>query len=99
LPSNSTTGKSAVKPYVKALSINSLSDVDQVKAEVESGNVIIARITPLAKKSVEDTQRAVEELRSFVKEVGGDIGRLGEERLVITPSSIRLWRESKTTPQ
>lgn len=101
LPFNSITEKklfegsekSSVKPYVKALPINNLSDVSQVKAEVGLGNIIIARITPLAKKSVEDAGRAVEELCSFVEEIGGDIARLGEERLVITPSSIRIWRK------
>ena len=85
--------KPQFKPYVKALSINNFSDVNQVKAEVGLGNIIIARITPLAKKSVEDTQRVVDELCIFIEEMKGDIARLGEERLVITPSTVRIWRK------
>ena len=88
--------ESSAKPYVKALLINSVSDVGQVKAEVGLGNIVIARITPLAKKSIEDTEKAVEELCSFVEEIGGDIARLGEERLVITPPGIGIWRKLKT---
>ena len=82
------------KIYLKALSIRDISDVDAVRTELETGNIVIARITPLARKSVDDAQQAVDELCAFVKELGGDIARLGEERLVITPPTIKIWRKS-----
>jgi SepF-like predicted cell division protein (DUF552 family) len=80
--------------YLKALSIQEISDIDVVRTELEAGNIVIARITPLARKSVDDARQAVDELCAFIKELGGDIARLGEERLVITPPSIRIWRKS-----
>lgn len=86
------------KTYVKALPINDLADVAVIKTEVETGNVVIAKITPLAKKSVEDVGKAVNELCEYIKTVGGDIARLGEERIVVTPSSIRIWRERVKPP-
>jgi SepF-like predicted cell division protein (DUF552 family) len=64
-----------------------------IKREVKSGNILILRVGPLARKSVEDVKRAVSELYEFTQLVGGDIARLGEERVVITPSFIRIWRE------
>ena len=82
------------KIYLKALSIQETSDVDSVRTELEAGNIVIARITPLARKSVDDARQAVDELCAFIKELGGDIARLDEERLVITPPSIRIWRKS-----
>jgi SepF-like predicted cell division protein (DUF552 family) len=81
------------KVYVKAFPLRALEDVKVIKSEVESGNILILRITPLAKKSVEDVKQAVNELCEFVDHIGGDIARLGEERVVITPSTIRIWRE------
>jgi len=83
----------AHKVYLRALPLRALEDVEVVKNEVKSGNILILRITPLAKKSVEDVKQAVNELCEFVEHVGGDIARLGEERVVVTPSSIRIWRE------
>ena len=80
--------------YLKALSIRDISDVDAVRVELETGNIVIARITPLARKSIDDARQAVDELCAFVKELGGDIARLGEERLVITPPTIKIWRKS-----
>jgi SepF-like predicted cell division protein (DUF552 family) len=34
----------------------------------------------------------VEDLYEFSVSAGGDIARLGEERIVITPPGIKIWR-------
>lgn len=86
------------KVYLRAFPLRALEDVEVVKNEVKSGNILILRITPLAKKSVEEVKQAVNELCEFVGNIGGDIARLGEERVVITPSSIRIWREKIPVP-
>jgi SepF-like predicted cell division protein (DUF552 family) len=78
--------------YVKALPLQELDDVEVIKAEIRTGNILIVRITPLARKSVDETKLAITELTDHVKSVGGDIARLGEERIVITPSGVRIWR-------
>jgi SepF-like predicted cell division protein (DUF552 family) len=85
--------------YVKAVSLRDLSDVVKIQSEVKLGNILIVRITPLAKKSVEDTKKAINQLCDHVKEIGGDIARLGEERIVITPSTIRIWRSEPSIPK
>jgi SepF-like predicted cell division protein (DUF552 family) len=78
--------------YVKALPLLELDDVEGIKAEIRAGNILIVRITPLARKSVDETKLAITELTDHVKSIGGDIARLGEERIVITPPGIRIWR-------
>jgi len=86
------------KVYLKALPLRALQDVEMIKQEVKSGNILILKVSPLAKKSIDDVKRAVSELLEFTQLVGGDIARLGEERVVITPSFIRIWREKTATP-
>ena len=93
-----TKVKASGKTYLKAMPLRDLSDLDTVKSEVGSGNILILRITPLASKSIEDVKRAVNELCEFTESVGGDIARLGEERVVICPPHVRIWREKKTLP-
>lgn len=78
--------------FVKALPLQELDDVDMIKVEVKTGNILIIRITPLARKSVDETKLAITELTDHVKSIGGDIARLGEERIVITPPGVRIWR-------
>ncbi len=85
--------ESANKTYLKAMPLRELSDLEAIKNEVKSGNVLILRITPLASKSIEDVKRAVNELYEFAESIGGDIARLGEERVVICPQNIKIWRE------
>lgn len=86
------------KTYLKAMPLRDLTDVETVKAEVKNGNIIILRVTPLASKSIEDVKNAVNELYQFAESFGGDIARLGQERVVICPKNIRIWREKTPKP-
>ena len=86
------------KVYLKALALHSLGELDGIKSEVKTGNILIIRVSPLAGKSVDDVKRAVGELCEFTEQIGGDIARLGEERIVLTPSFVRVWREKVRAP-
>jgi SepF-like predicted cell division protein (DUF552 family) len=86
------------KTYLKAMPLRELSDLNNIKDEVKNGNIIILRVTPLAGKSIEDVKTAVNDLFQFADSIGGDIARLGEERVVITPKTIRIWREKTPVP-
>ena len=84
--------KSRKKATLKALPLRILADVELIKHELKLGNIIILKITPLARKSIEDVKNAVDELSAFTKSIGGDIASLGEERVVIVPDSVKIWR-------
>jgi uncharacterized protein len=86
---NEKTGK---KAYLKAMPLRNLADVEVIKHELKLGNIIILKITPLARKSIDDVKVAVNELSAFTQSIEGDIASLGEERVVIVPNSIRIWR-------
>ena len=84
--------KTEKKAALKALPLRILADVELIKHELKLGNIIILKITPLARKSIEDVKNAVDELSAFTKSIGGDIASLGEERVVIVPDFIKIWR-------
>ncbi|MBC7131395.1 hypothetical protein H5T51_09365, partial [Candidatus Bathyarchaeota archaeon] len=48
--------------FIKAMPLRELKDLETVKKEVHSGNVVILKVTPLATKSIEDVKKAVNEL-------------------------------------
>jgi len=89
----SSSHRAKTGTYVKALSLAEYADISRIKEELQSGNVLIVKITPLAVKSIEDVKNAIDELKTHVESVGGDIARLGEERIVVTPSPIKIWRK------
>ncbi len=85
--------------YLKAMPLRSLEDVEVIKQEIKAGNILILKVSPLARKSIEDVKQAVSELYEFAQSIGADIARLGEERVVITPPSIKIWREKKSSKE
>jgi hypothetical protein len=93
--SESASSRGRGEVYLKAMPLRSLHDVETIKREVEAGNILILKVSPLARKSVEDVKQAISELCEFTESIGADIARLGEERVVITPPSIKIWREKK----
>lgn len=85
--------------YLKALPLRDLSDVSLIEKELSDGNILIVRIVPLARKSVDDVKKAVNELRGYAESIKGDIARLGEERIVLTPPTVKIWKgKAETTP-
>lgn len=78
--------------YLKAFPLRNLDELPRIKNDVTKKMIIILRVTPLAQKNVEELKRAVEELYEFATALGGDIARLGEERIVITPPGVKIWR-------
>ncbi len=97
-PQEAESAEALSKTYLKAMPLRELSDIENVKAEVSDGNIIILKVTPLAQKSIEDVKTAVNELYQFAENTGGDIARLGEERIVICPKTVRIWREKTPKP-
>jgi hypothetical protein len=78
--------------YVKSITLRDLTDIEEVKHDVKKHNVVIIRVTPLAQKSIDELKKAVEELYKFAQSIEGDIARLGEERIVITPPGVKVWK-------
>jgi hypothetical protein len=84
--------KQETPTYLKAITIRDISDVHSIKEDIKKGMILILRVTPLAQKDVEQLRKVVEELYSIAKTSGADIARLGEERIIVAPSSIKIWK-------
>ena len=80
--------------YLKAITLRDPVEVQLIKEDLKKQMIVIIRVTPLAQKSVDELRRFIDDLYKFVQSAGGDIARLGEERVVITPSKVKIWRGS-----
>jgi SepF-like predicted cell division protein (DUF552 family) len=78
--------------YLKAITLRDMSDVASIKNDAKKQTIVILRVTPLAQKDVEGLRKAIDELYGYVQSIGGDIARLGEERVVLTPPGVKIWR-------
>ena len=80
--------------YLKAITLRELGDVYSLKKDIKNKIILIVRITPLAQKDVEGLRKAVEELYSFTKDFDGDMVRLGDERIIVTPPNVKIWKSN-----
>jgi SepF-like predicted cell division protein (DUF552 family) len=96
-PPPTTTETQQEKTYLKAIPLRELTDLENIKNEIKNGNILILRITPLANKNIDEVKQAVNQLYEFTETIQGDIARLGEERIVICPKNIKIWREKTPT--
>lgn len=78
--------------YVKAFSLKDSKDVDLIKDDINKGMILIIRITPLAQRNIDELRSVVDQLYDFISSIEGDIARLGEERIVVTPPSVKIWK-------
>lgn len=75
---------------VKSLDLTSVVDVQEVANELQNGNIVILNISPLMDEDPAELKRAVDQLRGVANEMGGDVGRLSESRIIATPELVRI---------
>ena len=78
--------------YLKAFTIKDPTDIESIRKDIKKGMILILRVTPLAQKDVEKLRTVVEDVYKIAKANGAEIARLGEERIIVTPSAIKIWR-------
>jgi uncharacterized protein len=91
------TVRASPQILLKAFPLKNPDEIANIKEDVKNHTIVILKITPLAQRSIDELRSTIEELTDFTISFGGDIARLGEERIVITPPGVKIWRGEKTT--
>jgi len=78
--------------YLKAITIRDPSDIHTIKEDIKKEMILILRVTPLAQKDIDKLRKVVEELYTIAKNSNADIARLGEERIIVTPPGVKIWK-------
>ena len=78
--------------YLKAITIRDSSDIHTINEDIKKGMVLILRVTPLAQIDVKKLRKMVEELYVIARDSNADIARLGEERIIVTPPNVKIWK-------
>jgi len=84
--------KQETPTYLKAITIRDSSDIHTITEDIKKGMVLILRVTPLAQKDVKKLRKMVEELYVIARDSNADIARLGEERIIVTPPNVKIWK-------
>ena len=88
-------GKSLTFDHIiRPITLEGYDDVPLIKREIINKTILILRVTRLAQKNIEELRNALEEIYESVKDSGGSIARLGDERVIITPDTVKIWNKT-----
>jgi SepF-like predicted cell division protein (DUF552 family) len=79
--------------YVKPIKLRSLADVQKVNQELNEGKIVLGDITPLLQRDPQELKRAIDQLKGICRGIGGDIIGIGESKILVTPTNIRIYRK------
>lgn len=78
--------------YVKPITLRTLQNIQDIIQELKNGNIVISNIKPIVTNNPAEAKRAIDQLKGTCKGLGGDIAGIGEDRLLVTPSFVKIWR-------
>ena len=73
---------------IKKYDFSSLEQVDQIKKELLGKRILILNAADILKNiDITQLKRGIEDIKSFLRENGGSMARLGDQYLILTPNS------------
>ena len=73
---------------IKKYDFTSLEQVEEIKRELLGKRILILNATDVLKNiDITQLKRGIEDLKSFLRENGGSMARLGDQYLILTPNS------------
>jgi SepF-like predicted cell division protein (DUF552 family) len=73
---------------IKKYNFNSLEQVEEIKKELLGKRILILNAKDILQNiDVTQLKRGIEDLKSFLRDNGGSMARLGDQYLILTPNS------------
>jgi len=84
----------AADRYVKPIALDNEGDLSVVENELTRGNIILLNFAPIAKQQTR-LRNVIGELKDWTHKANGDIARIGESTLILTPAGIKIVKKRK----
>ncbi len=78
--------------FVKPIYLKPDTDLKTVAKELKNGNFILLNVEELMKRNPLRLKEQVNKLKRFSEEIDGDIARISEEKLLLTPARIKILK-------
>lgn len=75
---------------VKSLTLTDEADCQLVLKETKDGNLVLLNIEGLVKRNAVKLKELVNILRSGVHSIDGDIARISLDKVLVTPSKVKI---------
>jgi len=81
--------------YVKPISLTGEQDTVMVSDELRKGNIILLNIGDMSKRNAIKLRELVNNIKNTVDEINGDIARISSERILVTPSKVKIIKRKE----
>jgi len=75
--------------YVKPIDISGEDNLEEVKAELNKNNIVVANVKNILSDKL-ILREIVDKLKNMCAEIGGDLGRISEYKILVVPSGMRI---------
>ncbi|MGC8479756.1 MAG: cell division protein SepF [Candidatus Micrarchaeia archaeon] len=82
--------------YIKPVSASTENDAELIQEEISKGNIILLDISELNKRPT-TRSNIISKLKSYTDKINGDIGQIDENRVLITPSKVKIIKRKKSS--
>ncbi len=82
--------------FVKPMTLEKDTDKDMVIEEVKKGNIILLNIAELSKRNAVKLRDMVNLIKKQVDALDGDIARISQDRVLITPARVKIIKKRDT---
>ena len=79
--------------FVKPMDLVVDSDVEAIVNEAKQGNIVLMNISDLAKRNALKLKELIGVIKVEIKAVDGDIARISQGRVLITPSKVKIIKK------
>ncbi|MDD3083794.1 MAG: cell division protein SepF [Candidatus ainarchaeum sp.] len=76
--------------FVKPMDLVVDADVTAIMNEVKNGNIALVNIADLSKRNALKLKELIGLVKEQVKAIDGDIARISQGRVLITPSKVKI---------
>lgn len=81
--------------FVKPMTLGKKEDANEVVKEAREGNIVLLNIESLAKRNAVKLKKLVTAIKNEIDEIDGDIARISYDRIIITPSKVKIIKKKK----
>jgi len=82
-----------VDAFVKPMNLLTQESVDKVIQEIKAGNLVLLNIDTLSKRNALKLKEYVSKIKEAVNDIDGDIARISHDRILITPSKVKIIKK------
>lgn len=80
--------------YVKPIALESEGDVSVIMEELKARNIILLNVSPM-KRNTAKLKMIIDNIKSHVSKINGDIARIDEDKILLTPSKVKIVKTRK----